>query len=263
MSQHYILLSICSLTTADSLREVGHKLGKRPDHDILLIVGSCLHWTSIRKTAPRLNRAIASMCIPACPWRWTGEIFKGNAVCWVLISDPSDFFFFFFFFCNPVVMCKELVYVTQCVGCILSKCEPWSLLLTSIVVRPLARILVVVRLSGEVCFSTAALGQNAMCLQTQLSLLTWCYVFIYVLESSGFVEVGECVGDWFLICEKGKWFPANALDELVSCVCIFWACEDEVMYIFCLVSACALQAIWHVVLSDSVRMLVERGVTCV
>ena len=75
----------------------------------------------------------------------------------------------FFFLGNPIVTCKELVYVTRCVGCGISKYKPRSLLLTNIVVRPLARIsgCCGVILSGEVrcVFSTAALGQNAMRLQ--------------------------------------------------------------------------------------------------
>jgi len=48
----------------------------------------------------------------------------------------------------------------------------------------------------------------------------------------------------------------------VSCVYVFQAREDEVMYIFCLVRACTLWAVWHVVLSDSVQMMVDQGVTC-
>jgi len=44
------------------------------------------------------------------------------------------------FFCNPIVTCKELVYVTRFVGCSLSKDRPQSMLLTRIVVRPLAWI---------------------------------------------------------------------------------------------------------------------------
>ena len=65
----------------------------------------------------------------------------------------SLFFNFFNFFCYPIVTCEELVYVTRCIGCGISKYKPQSLLLTSIVVRPLARILGCcgVRLSGEVC----------------------------------------------------------------------------------------------------------------
>ena len=36
----------------------------------------------------------------------------------------------------------------------------------------------------------------------RLSLLTRCYVSIDVLESSGFVEAGECLWDRFLIGEE-------------------------------------------------------------
>jgi len=45
-----------------------------------------------------------------------------------------------------------------------------------------------------------------------------------VFESSGFVEIVECVGDRFLIGEefgRGEGFLADASDEVVSCLCVF------------------------------------------
>jgi len=50
-----------------------------------------------------------------------------------------------------------------------------------------------------------------------------------MFESSGFVEIVECVWDRFLIGEefgRGEGFPADTSNELVSCLYVFRAREE-------------------------------------
>ena len=79
-----------------------------------------------------------------------------------------------------------------------------------------------------VVFPTAALEAEHGALAMRLSLLDWCNISEDVLESSNFVEEGECVGDVVFRGEEtveGEVSFRHVSCKVVSCMYVVWADE--------------------------------------
>ena len=98
-----------------------------------------------------------------------------------------------------------------------------------------------------------------------MSLLIWRNVSEDVLESSGFVEIGE--GVWYHVFvgeEVGgrEGLFAQFSREVVSGISVCWAGEDEVADVLGDVSADRLWTVRRVRPSDCVEVLIEGDVSC-